>query len=145
MKFPHYAAAALLALSPLVFVHPVRVSGDSMAPALKDGQVALALRPWCSGKPALGEIRLFNGPEGRAIKRVLALPGQALELRNGYLTRGGGYVDEPYVSHRDLSMGGPWQAGGGYLLLGDNRPVSRDCRLWGPVRAGDMGGRVLFH
>jgi signal peptidase I len=143
MKRSAYAWALLLALSPLAFVHPVRVKGSSMEPSLKDGQTLLALQPWCSGKPSLGEVWTLDGPEGKAIKRVLALPGQTLEQRNGYLMRDGAFVEEPYVSFRDIRDDGPWSAGDGYLLLGDNRPASRDCRLWGAVSSGGMGGRVV--
>jgi signal peptidase I len=149
MKRSAYAWALLLALSPLAFVHPVRVEGGSMEPTLRDGQVLLALWPWCSGKPALGEVWTIEdlgspgGPAGMAIKRVLALPGQTLEQRNGYLIRDGAFVEEPYVSFRDTRHGGPWPAGSGYLLLGDNRPASRDCRQWGAVGMDGMGGRVV--
>jgi signal peptidase I len=143
MKRSAYAWALLLALAPLAFVHPVRVEGNSMEPTLKDGQTLLALRPWCSGRPGLGEVWTLDGPEGKAIKRVLALPGQTLEQRNGYLMRDGAFVEEPYVSFRDVMDDGPWPAGDGYLLLGDNRPASRDCRLWGAVGDRVMGGRVV--
>jgi len=138
-----YAAAFLLAISPLAFLHPVRVDGGSMEPTLKDGQVLLALWPWCSGSPKLGEVWIFDSPEGSAIKRVLALPNQVLEQRNGYLVRDGAFVEEPYVSFREVRDDGPWAAGEGYLLLGDNRPASRDCRLWGAVGRGAVRGRVI--
>jgi len=143
MKLSPYISAFLLACIPFALFHPVRVRGNSMAPTLKDGQVLLALWPWCSGKPDLGEIWLLNSPEGSVIKRVLALPGQELEQRNGYLLRSGQPVDEPYVYYRDIKNGGPWSAKDGYLLLGDNRPASRDSRLWGPMQKDMIGGRIL--
>jgi signal peptidase I len=114
-----------------------------MEPSLKDGQVRMALWHWCSGKPDLGEIWVLNSPEGMVIKRVLALPGQELEQRNGYLMRSGQPVEEPYVLFRDIRNDGPWNARDGYLLLGDNRPASRDCRLWGPIRKEAIRGKVL--
>ena len=143
MKIPPYISALLLACTPLAFVHPVRVKGNSMAPTLKDGQVLLALWPWCSGKPGLGEIWIINSPEGTVIKRILALPGQELEQRNGYLIREGQFVQEPYVSFRVIRNDGPWSAQDGYILLGDNRPQSRDCRLWGPIQKPMIGGKIL--
>ena len=114
-----------------------------MAPTLADGQVVLVLWPWCSGSPDLGEVWVLNSPEGAVIKRVLALPGQELEQSNGYLLRSGRPVDEPYVYYRDVKNDGPWSAGNGYLLLGDNRPASRDSRLWGPMQKDMIGGRIL--
>lgn len=144
MKVATYISASLLACLPLAFIHPVRVRGNSMEPTLKDGKVVVALWPWCSGKPSLGEIRILNSPEGKVIKRVMALPGQELEQRNGYLVRSGVMVEEPYISNRDVKNDGQWDAGGGYLLLGDNRPQSRDSRLWGPIEKKSIGGRVLI-
>jgi signal peptidase I len=144
MKLTPYILAAMLACGPLAFVHPVRVSGKSMEPALQEGQVALAAWAWCSGSPSLGEIRIIKGPEGTAIKRILALPGQALEQRNGYFMLDGKIIEEPYVSMRGIGSGGPWSSGAGYLMIGDNRPASRDSRLWGPIQGEAIGGKVLF-
>jgi signal peptidase I len=86
----------------------------------------------------------LNSPDGNVIKRILAMPGQELEQRNGYLIRSGQIVEEPYVLFRDVRNDGPWNAQDGYLLLGDNRHVSRDCRLWGPVRRTAIRGRILY-
>jgi len=144
MKLFPYISALLLACTPLAFVHPVKITGNSMEPTLKDGQVLFALWPWCSGKPELGEIWILNSPEGTVIKRILAMPGQELEQRNGYLIRAGEPLEEHYVSFRDIINDGPWSAKNGYLLLGDNRRVSRDCRLWGPMQRAAIRGRVLY-
>ena len=77
------------------------------------------------------------------VKRILALPGQELEQRNGYLIRSGELVEEPYLSFRDTRDDGPWSATDGYLCLGDNRSHSRDSRLWGTVQTTMFRGRVL--
>ncbi|MCL1908717.1 MAG: signal peptidase I [Holophagaceae bacterium] len=144
MRLASYISAGLLALVPMAFLHPVKVQGNSMEPTLTDGKLVLALWPWCSGKPSLGEIRILNGPEGKAIKRVMALPGQVLEQRNGYLLLSGVIVEEPYISFRDVKNDGLWSSHNGYLLLGDNRPQSRDSRIWGAVDGKVIGGRVLI-
>jgi signal peptidase I len=145
MRFAPYLFATMLACAPLAFVHPVRVSGNSMGPALKEGRVVLALWAWCSGAPRLGEIWVIDSPEGTAVKRVLALPGQVLEQRNGYFLRNGKIIEEPYISFRGNGNGGPWNAKGGYMMLGDNRPASRDSRRWGPINRDAVRGRVLFN
>ncbi|MCL1894171.1 MAG: signal peptidase I [Holophagaceae bacterium] len=144
MKLKTYISASLLALAPFAFLHPVKVRGGSMEPTLQNGQVLLALWPWCSGTPALGEVRILNTPEGTVIKRILAMPGQELEQRNGYLIRSGQIVEEPYISFRETKNDGRWYAQDGYMLLGDNRPQSLDCRIWGPIDKNRIGGRVLI-
>ncbi len=57
--------ALAIALSPLAVVHPVRVSGHSMEPTLKDGELRWALRAWASHAPRRGEIWVVAGPDGK--------------------------------------------------------------------------------
>jgi len=143
MKLSAYLTAAVLACSPLAFLRPVQVRGDSMEPSLRGGQLVFALWGWCSGSPSLGEVWVLECPDGTVIKRVLALPGSRLEQRNGYLALDGNYLEEPYVVFRDTENSGPWRAGHGYLLLGDNRPASRDSRTWGPIEKKSLRGRII--
>lgn len=143
-RFALYGAALALALSPLAFIHPVRVQGRSMAPVLRDGQLAWVLRAWLAGSPQRGQVWLIAAPEGAALKRVVGLPGEALAQVDGELWFPERRLEEPYVSAPDRGNGGPWRCGPGqYLLLGDNRPDSRDGRVWGPLDRGTFEGRVL--
>ncbi len=132
-----------LALSPLTVVHPLRVQGRSMEPTLRDGGVCWVLRSWAAGAPRRGQVWMVEGPEGPCLKRVMALPGEHLEMRGGDLFGQGSLLAEPYVQHLEGQDGGPWEAGQGYLLLGDNRPQSRDSRAWGPLARSAFRGRVL--
>jgi signal peptidase I len=135
-------AALTLALSPLVVVHPLRIQGQSMAPALRDGELRFALRAWAAGAPRRGEVWLVAGPEGLAVKRVAALPGEAVELRDGDLLVDGRRIPPP-VSAMLERQDGVWSCGEGYFVLGDNRPASRDSRAWGPLPSCAFQTRVL--
>jgi signal peptidase I len=136
-------AALALALSPMAFLHPVLVSGRSMEPCLWPGSVCFALRPWCAGTPAAGQIWLVRTPGGTAVKRLVGLPGDQVELRRGDLWVNGRRVDEPYVDRPGLESAGPWAAGPGYFLLGDNRSLSQDSRAWGNIAGNGLCGRIL--
>lgn len=136
-------AALALALSPLAVVHPVRVSGHSMEPALHDGSLRWALRAWASHAPRRGEIWVVEGPHGDSAKRVLGLPGDTVEWQGPDLWINGQRLDEPWVVHPERSGQGRTGCGEGYLVLGDNRPDSQDGRSWGPLPAGALRGRVL--
>lgn len=137
------AAALALALTPLVVFHPVRILGRSMEPGLKPGALCFALRPWCAGTPAAGQIWLVRTPAGTAVKRLVGVPGDRVELRDGLLWINGRLVPEPYVDQTERASSGPWALGPGYFLLGDNRPESHDSRAWGALSGAVLEGRIL--
>ncbi|MBK9797765.1 MAG: signal peptidase I [Holophagaceae bacterium] len=136
-------AAMVLALSPLLVVHPVRVSGHSMEPALADGDLRWALRTWASHAPRRGEVWVVEGPQGSSVKRVLGLPGETISWRGPGLWINGQRLEEPWVLHPERSGAGQQDCGAGYLLLGDNRPESQDGRSWGSLPTGRLRGRIL--
>jgi signal peptidase I len=136
-------AALALALSPLAVVHPVRVSGRSMEPDLPDASLRFALRARWSGAPARGEVWLVEGPEGPAVKRVVGMPHESWEQKEGELLLEGHRFEETYVEHPEHGDGGPWDTGEGYLLLGDNRPESHDGRVWGSLPRSAFRARLL--
>lgn len=136
-------AALALALSPLLVLHPVRVSGHSMEPALAEGDLRWALRAWASPAPHRGEIWIVAGPQGPAIKRVMGLPGDVVVWRGPELWINGRRQDEPWVVHPERSGTGQKACGDGYFVLGDNRPDSQDGRAWGTLPMKAMRGRVL--
>jgi len=136
------AGALALALAPLLALHPVRIQGRSMEPLLRDGDVRMALRPWCAGAPQAGEVWIVRTPTGPAVKRVVALPNTRVELVDGDLRVDGKALAEPYVTHPERGSAGPWETGPGYFMLGDNRPESRDSRAWGAVTGDGMEGKV---
>jgi len=137
------AAALALALTPLAVLHPVRIQGRSMEPRLKHGALCFALRPWCAGAPAAGQIWLVQTPGGAAVKRLVGVPGDRVELRDGGLWINGLPVPEPYVESPERETSGPWATGPGYFMLGDNRPESHDSRAWGALSAAALQGRIL--
>jgi signal peptidase I len=137
------ASAIALAILPLAFVHPLKVAGQSMEPALKAGSVCLAVRAWCAGAPHRGEVWLIDGPDGPAIKRVVGLPGERLEQRDGEMYLNGQRLQEPFLQRFDQGNGGPWETGRGFLVLGDNRRESRDGRVWGPLLRSAFRSKVV--
>ena len=144
MSLPRLLAPALaLVLAPFAFLHPVRIAGRSMEPLLRDGEVHLALRAWCAGRPRPGQVWLAATPSGTVVKRLVAPPGSRVEIRDGELWLDGKYLPEPYVARTERASGGPWDTGGGWFLLGDNRPESHDSRAFGALPAEGLEARVL--
>lgn len=99
-----------------------------------------------------GDIIVFkfpNEPEIDYIKRIVALPGDAVEMKRGYLYVNGVEVKEPYVKDAyrrlDQPLPTPITVGPGqYFAMGDHRDRSADSRVWGPVPRELIKGRALL-
>ncbi len=81
------------------------------------------------------------------IKRLIALPGDTLEIDDGRVIINGQPLDEPYIHHQYTWCDyycGPLQLGADdYFFMGDNRSVSRDSRSFGPIPAEQIVGPVV--
>lgn len=125
----------------------VRITGNSMNNTLKSGDIVLVTRfDYRGGRvPRFGDVVecRFQGRKDTYIKRVMGLPGDDIQFSQGFLTRNGTRVSEPYVSSvtEDYEI---TLADGQYLMLGDNRAESYDSRMadMGPVGADAFPGRV---
>jgi signal peptidase I len=107
-------------------------------------------------EPERGDIVTFETPEraradcgagGVFVKRVVGLPGETWELRNGVVYIDGRRLDEPYVDteRRDIDSRPEKRIPEDhYLVLGDNRPQSCDSRVWGTLPRDNLIAKVVF-
>lgn len=149
-----------------------RIDDDSMAPTLAAGQLVHVNRhAFDSTAPAVGQLVAFRPPaaercavtppsasacatpgsapaEGDGIKRIVAGPGDSVELRSGHLIRNGLPVAEPYVR---ISCTVPALCRlpkpvrlppGTWWLLADNRDAPNDSRTYGPIPQQWLDGLV---
>ena len=95
--------------------------------------------------PRRGDVVVVERPEGEEslIKRVVALPGEEIQVRDGRALVDGRPAEEPWVTNfggRDYL---PAVVPPGHVfVLGDNRPVSYDSRAIGPVPVASIRGRA---
>jgi signal peptidase I len=101
--------------------------------------------------PKRGQVVVLNPPNGDGdalIKRVIGLPGEKLEVRDGLVWIDGRQLDEAYVNGQETSCYsacGAVQLGEDeYFVMGDNRPSSLDSRSFGAVPADKIIGRVVM-
>ena len=130
---------------------PVRVEGTSMLPRLEDRD-RLFINKFVYRISAIerGDVVVFHyprDPEKSYIKRVIALPGDRLQIDHGIVWLNGirqteNYVPEEYRDSRSLpEMIVP---DGAYFMMGDHRSISSDSREFGPVERGLIYGKAVF-
>ena len=161
------AIAAVLAIKAWV-VNPYRIPSPSMEPALHCGGQAgcradfsdrvLANRfIYHFKEPERGDIVVFETPDRAVrvcesgfsttfVKRLIGLPGDIWEERNGVVFINGRRLAEPYLdpAQRDTqSFPRRRIPAGHYFMMGDNRSASCDSRRWGPVPRDNLIGEVF--
>jgi len=141
-----------LALIIIVFLYqPVKVEGTSMAPLLSDQERIFINKFVYRFEPIQrGDVVVFWYPlDGSKsfIKRIVGLPGEMVEIRQGRVYANGKVVPEPYVpaQYEDFSDFGPLRVPrDSYFVMGDHRISSNDSRVFGPVARRFIYGRAVF-
>jgi signal peptidase I len=160
------AVAIVLAIKAWV-VNPYRIPSSSMEPTLHCARP----QPGCEArfsdrvlanrfiyhfrKPHRGDIIVFKTPPlakqkcgagGTFVKRLIGLPGETWEEKNGFIYIDGKKLIEPYIKsgRRDAETLPPRKVPDGmYFMMGDNRTQSCDSREWGPVPRANLIGEVF--
>lgn len=157
-------AALAIALVVRTFLFElVRVDGRSMNDTLQDGEIMFVTKTeyttmWLDiGDKAIFRIPIGGDPErfdvvichypGRGgtnfVKRVVGLPGDTVEIRDGYLYVNGVKYEEDYLTHRpNYSMSAYTVPENMFFVLGDNRSNSNDSHLIGPIPREMIVGHV---
>jgi signal peptidase I len=162
-------AAVLVALAVQAWlVKPYRIPSESMLGTLRPGDRVLVNRAvYHLHQPRRGDVVVFRYPRDPAvvfIKRIVGVPGDVLEVRDGRLYVNGERPREPYVHrtsgradptvaqaaiagstlHDPWSLAEPYRVPAGeYFVMGDNRTDSDDSRDWGTVPRAAIVGEGL--
>jgi len=124
------------------------VGGDSMLPSFRDGDVVLYSR--IHGGCTPGDVISMRVPSGEYyVKRVAAVGGDVVDLRDGTVYVNGHALEESWASGETLEETGaviyPYTVRpGNVFVLGDNRGVSMDSRAFGEVNLRQVKGKILF-
>jgi signal peptidase I len=125
----------------------IRVDGESMVPTLASGEYVIVSRlSYRVGTPQRGDIIVFHfpgNPKEEYIKRIIGLPGDKVDIRNGQVLVNGKALDESYLSVK-VNYTGSWSIPSGQLfVLGDNRNNSSDSHDWGTVPMDYVVGKAI--
>lgn len=153
-------AVAIIFVVRYFLIQPFVVKGASMEPSFYDKEYLIVDEmTYRFRDPARGEVVVFHPPQKSAegfqeessqyyIKRVIGLPGETVEIKDGRVTiynsdePNGVVLDESYTpEYTDGHMRTVVPAGQ-YFLMGDNRDASLDSRSFGTVPFENLIGRV---
>jgi signal peptidase I len=148
-------ALAIIVPFRMFIAEPFVVSGSSMLPNFHDGDYLIVDRlTYRRQDPQRGDVIVLKFPRDPRqyfIKRIIGLPGEKVELENGYVViynkenPEGFRLREPYLSSQAQTIGrtGPVTLGDTqYYVLGDNRTGSSDSRVWGILPEENIVGRA---
>lgn len=126
----------------------VRVENISMQPTLHQDQFLLVNKlAYRLGSFERGDIIIFHfpgDPREDYIKRVIGLPGESVEVKDGYVYVNGQKLEETYIAAQPNYLKSYQVPEDGLFVLGDNRNQSSDSHMWGYVPTQNVVGKALI-
>ncbi|MCM8757013.1 MAG: signal peptidase I [Candidatus Omnitrophica bacterium] len=121
-----------------------QITSSSIAPTLEINDRVASMK---IDYPTRGMIVILRDPGGKGeilTKRVIGLPGERFEVRDGYVYINNEKLDEPYIKEAArYEIDAVVVPESCFILLGDNRNNSEDSSIWGPVEEELLIGQVF--
>jgi signal peptidase I len=134
-----------------VVIFKVKVPSGSMENTIMTGDRVIAFRlSYLFNEPKRGDSIVFPFPDDEKvdyIKRIIGLPGETVEGKDGYVYIDGKPLEESYVREMIEEDFGPYVVpADSYFMMGDNRNISEDSRYWKNkfVHRNKILGKALF-
>ncbi|BAL80737.1 signal peptidase I [Caldisericum exile] len=129
-------------------IQPFRVQMTSMVATLEPNDLVLVEKiTYRFSKPHRGDVVVFippNNPKDKYIKRVIGLPGETIYIKNDTVYIDGKPLKEPYLNSPMADMEPVKVPDGSVFVMGDNRSVSLDSRVFGPIKISSIIGRAIL-
>jgi signal peptidase I len=140
-------AIVIAVLINLFLAQATRVYGHSMEPNLHtDQRLVVEKLSYRLHNPRRTDVVVLHIPDHSKellIKRVIALPGETIQVKDGGVYLNGQLLDEPYLNVETRGNYGPLLIPPDHIfVMGDNRGASNDSRSFGPVHIQQVVGRA---
>jgi len=129
---------ALASVIRIFIIQPFKVQGASMEPVLAaNNYLIIDEISYRFRGPERGEIIVFKHGSDFFVKRIIALPGETIEIKNNKIFINSQFLEDNTSGNLQIVLSDEQ-----YFVLGDNRQASSDSRAWGPVKKQSIIGRV---
>ena len=149
--YPYVIIVVVVILVRTFIITPVIVSGSSMKPNFNDGELLLVRKIKYNEKTIKRfDVVVIKKDKEEIIKRVIGLPGEHISYKNNKLYVNDKLVQENYthLNTKDFNLEEICSCNsipeGKYLVLGDNRPISKDSSSIGLIDEKDIVGKSVF-
>lgn len=144
----------LIILIRIFVAEPFLVYGSSMEPNFDTGDYLIVDElTYKLGKPKRGDVVVLRPPFEESthfIKRIIGLPGESISVEGKVVTiknkehPEGFVLNEPYITFQSERVASYKLNQHEYFVMGDNRAVSSDSRIWGPLPDSLIVGRAII-
>ena len=149
--YPYMLIILIVVIIRSFIITPVVVSGDSMKPNLKDGELLLVRKiGYNSSSIKRFDIVVVKVENEEIIQRIIGLPGEHISYKNNKLYVNDKLIEENYT-HKETEDFNLEEIctctsipEGKYLVLGDNRPISKDSRQIGLIDEKSIEGKSIL-
>lgn len=139
---PYLAIILVVVLIRSFLFTPIKVNGTSMYPTLEPNYFMILNKVGLKKGINRWEIVVVKEEDKYIIKRVIALPGESVAYIDGELYINKRKVEDNYSKSKTKDFEEIYLKDNEYFVMGDNRSVSADSRLIGPVKEDEIYGKT---
>lgn len=126
----------------IFFYSPIRVNGSSMYPTLQDKEFMILNKIGLQKGINRFDIVVVESNGKYIIKRVIGLPGESVMYSDNKLYINGKAIEDNYSKSETENFENVILKDNEYFVMGDNREVSKDSRVIGPVNIKNIKGKT---